>query len=356
MSICFKSPSGLLTSIIGPSYFGGKNVIKVKKSVKFVALDWFLYVNTSENNNKMKENTTYNLSISRLKEYFPDKQWVGIGDDFCMFNVMTEGHERSQEYPCRFDGLLMIYCIKGNLKLSVNLNEYDIHDSHLIIASPGNIIKVTKRPDPETEEISYVVMAMSSRFVNGLKVDLKKLMNEGVALMQTPVLQVSDALISLLTKYLSLVADVIKTDSPFQEDAVTSLVSSMICLVAGAWVEKLDELRHNASQTTTRSRMIFEQFIKLVGEYHTKYRNVGFYADKLCLTPKYLSKLIKNTSGRSAPDWIDAYVILESKNLLKYSDMTIKEIVYRLNFPNQSVFYKFFKARTGMTPSEYRNS
>ena len=64
----------MLISIIGPSYFGGKNVIKVKKSVKFVALDWFLYVNTSENNNKMKENTTYNLSISRLKEYFPDKQ------------------------------------------------------------------------------------------------------------------------------------------------------------------------------------------------------------------------------------------------------------------------------------------
>jgi AraC-like DNA-binding protein len=87
-----------------------------------------------------------------------------------------------------------------------------------------------------------------------------------------------------------------------------------------------------------------------------KYRNVGFYADKLCLTPKYLSKLIKTTSGKSAPEWIDSYVILEAKNLLKYSDIAIKEIVYRLNFPNQSVFYKFFKARTGMTPSEYRNS
>ena len=91
-------------------------------------------------------------------------------------------------------------------------------------------------------------------------------------------------------------------------------------------------------------------------EYHTKYRNVGFYADKLCLTPKYLSKLIKTATGRSAPEWIDSYVILEAKNLLKYSGTTIKEIVFKLNFPNQSVFYKFFKARTGMTPTEYRNS
>ena len=81
-----------------------------------------------------------------------------------------------------------------------------------------------------------------------------------------------------------------------------------------------------------------------------------FYADKLFLTPKYLSKLVKSISGRSAPDWINSLVILEAKNMLKYSDMTIKGIVYKLHFANQSVFYKFFKSHTGMTPSEYRDS
>ena len=108
--------------------------------------------------------------------------------------------------------------------------------------------------------------------------------------------------------------------------------------------------------STSRGRQVFDQFIRLVASNYSKHRNVGFYADQLCLTPKYLSKLIKSATGRSAPEWIDAYVILEAKNLLKYSSSTIKEIVYMLNFPNQSVFYKFFKARTGMTPSEYRNS
>jgi YesN/AraC family two-component response regulator len=83
---------------------------------------------------------------------------------------------------------------------------------------------------------------------------------------------------------------------------------------------------------------------------------MSFYASKLCLTPKYLSKLIKQASGRSAPDWIDSFVILEAKNMLKYSDISIKEIVYKLHFANQSVFYKFFKSHTGITPSEYRNS
>jgi AraC-like DNA-binding protein len=82
---------------------------------------------------------------------------------------------------------------------------------------------------------------------------------------------------------------------------------------------------------------------------------MAFYATNLGLTPKYLSKLIKQASGRSAPEWIDSFVILEAKNMLKYTDNSIKEIVYKLHFPNPSVFYKFFKAHTGMTPSQYRN-
>ena len=67
-----------------------------------------------------------------------------------------------------------------------------------------------------------------------------------------------------------------------------------------------------------------------------------------------LYRSFREASGRSAPDWIDAFVILEAKNLLKYSDKSIKEIVFALNFPNQSVFYKFFKAHTGLTPSQFR--
>ena len=91
-----------------------------------------------------------------------------------------------------------------------------------------------------------------------------------------------------------------------------------------------------------------------ITQYHSEQRNMAFYADKLFLTPKYLSKLVKEASGRSGPQWIDAYVILEAKNLLRYSDDSIKEIVYKLNFQSASVFNKFFKLHTGMSPSEYR--
>jgi AraC-like DNA-binding protein len=154
--------------------------------------------------------------------------------------------------------------------------------------------------------------------------------------------------------YLDMMSNVLKSDLAYRREAVQSLWISMLYVIA-AMLDRRARLADDVSPTN-RGRMLFEQFIALVAKYHTQYRNVAFYADKLCLTPKYMSKLIKTATGKSAPEWIDAYVILEAKNLLKYSNDTIKQIVFKLNFPNQSVFYKFFKARTGMTPSEYRNS
>ncbi len=304
----------------------------------------------------MEQSTTYKLNISGLKTHIPMTQQVGVGDDFCMFNVRSVEQLRALEYPCRFEGLMMIYCGKGRATLTVNLNEYDLGEGHLTIVSPEKIVKATCACDTATDEVSLVIVAMSQKFASEIHVDFKRLMNEALALKRANGIILSEEHQSLLEDYFKLLAGVVTADNRFKDNTLTSLVSSMISFVAGVWSEKMDRLDEAELQSSNRSRMVFEQFIRLVGEYHTRYRNVGFYADKLCLTPKYLSKLIKNSSGKSAPEWIDAFVILEAKNLLKYSDISIKEIVYRLNFPNQSVFYKFFKCRTGMTPSEYRNS
>ena len=94
--------------------------------------------------------------------------------------------------------------------------------------------------------------------------------------------------------------------------------------------------------------------MELLQIYHKEQRSVGFYAEKMHITPKYMSSMMKQISGRSAAEWIDEYVILEAKNLLKYSGMSIQEITYFLNFSTQSFFGKYFKQHTGMSPSQYR--
>ena len=106
----------------------------------------------------------------------------------------------------------------------------------------------------------------------------------------------------------------------------------------------------------TRAEIIFNQFIMLVKDNFRNERRVGWYGQQMGITPKYLSETVKQVSHRTPSDWIEHYVTLEIRLLLKNSTMNIKEISKELHFPNQSFLGKFFKEHVGMSPSKYRRS
>ena len=95
-------------------------------------------------------------------------------------------------------------------------------------------------------------------------------------------------------------------------------------------------------------------FFCLIMQHYREHKDVAFYADKLCITSKYLSMVIKEASGKTAKDWIVEYAILEIKAMLKNSTMNIQEISIKTNFANQSSLGRFFRKHTGMTLTEYR--
>lgn len=105
--------------------------------------------------------------------------------------------------------------------------------------------------------------------------------------------------------------------------------------------------------TNARQEEVFQRFIKLVEKYYTQERNIGFYADKLCITPKYLSQLIFKASGIYAGDHIDNFAIAEAKVLIKSRKYTIAQVSDMLNFTSQAYFGRYFKKHTGMTPLEF---
>ena len=99
-----------------------------------------------------------------------------------------------------------------------------------------------------------------------------------------------------------------------------------------------------------------ERFMSLVAENFKTQRDIGFYADKLCVTSKYLSTMLKQETGMTALDWIERHVVLYAKSCLSSTSMTIQEISDELDFPSQSVFGKYFKRVEGMSPKAYRQS
>jgi len=140
------------------------------------------------------------------------------------------------------------------------------------------------------------------------------------------------------------------------KEAIYSLSSSVTSFLRPFWIRQREAKAAVTSTHSSHTRKTVDEFIRLVTEYHMTEHYLAFYAEKLGITPKYLSKLVRDVTGRSAPEWVDSFLVLEAKNMLKYSNLAIKEIVYRMHFPDQSSFYKFFKLHTGMIPSEYRKS
>ena len=308
----------------------------------------------------MRESYDFSVSIRTLKKELPETSQIGIGDDACLFNIKYNGIDDKFSKPIRLVGNVMVFCVKGSVHLSVNLNEYDVKEGCLVVLTDQDIVKVEKGSDDDIRDLHWVVIAMSQNFLTDLRVDFRKILSEGVILLETPVLHLDQNIRGYFEDYLRLIGKVANSELPMYKDAVRSLISSMVSIAAGQWIADINRLRdEKVVKLNSRSEhktLTFKQFIKLVTENYTRQRQVLFYADHLCMSPKYLSKLVKDVSGKSAPEWIDSYVLLEAKHLLKYSNMSIKEIVFRLNFSNQTVFYKYFKAHTGMTPTDYRNS
>lgn len=302
----------------------------------------------------MESSPLLNVSLSQFKTFFPDAPCVELGDDVYLLEARLRENHSPTMHPCRFDGYMLLYCIDGHMKVTVNLTDFEVRKNMIFMNVPGNIIRLDEIIGMPQENVHYLCLAMSKDFVHGMHVDFNKLFNEGMSMLENPCIALTDPQIGILDNILRTIADTIKSDIYYKREMLHSQITSMFYLLMGSWAKK--ELEVDETSQSNRSKVIFDKFIRLVSEHYHEERNVGFYADKLCLTPKYLSKLIKIATGRSAPEWIDSYVILEAKNLLKYSNVAIKEVVFRLNFPNQSVFYKFFKSRTGMTPTEYRNS
>ncbi len=300
------------------------------------------------------------IDIRRILALAPVIEEYALGAELILGEVSGKKVEKSEailsmlKYPVRFDGYIIFFLRKGHFSIDLNLNTYEVKPHSLLMNVPGNIIKISSYAEDHIGDAELYFVLASREFMSDIRFDFNKLFQESLSLWKNPCITLNDQDLALAEEYFTLARDILQSKQMNKREILGSLITSFTYVTMDVWTRELNEARKAQTPSSARMNQLFERFLALVTEHHNTERGMAFYADKLCLTPKYLSKLVKEASGRSGPAWIDSFVILEAKNLLKYSDKTIKEIVYTLHFPNQSVFYKFFKAHTGMTPSEYR--
>lgn len=257
-------------------------------------------------------------------------------------------------YPIRFDGYILFFLKKGHFHIDFNLKTYEVHEGSLLLTVPGNIIRVGQPHQDRLAQIELVYVVLSRQFISGLQLDFNKVFQDSVQMLENPCIALNQEQLALAESYFLLAKQVVGSSLSNKKAIIGGLLSSLSYMTEDIWTGQLADKGQPLADSGARAALTYDRFMKLVTEYHSRERGMQFYADKLCLTPKYLSKIVKEASGRSGPEWIDDFVILEAKNLLRYSDESIKEIAYKLNFPSASVFNKFFKAKTGLGPSDYR--
>ena len=112
---------------------------------------------------------------------------------------------------------------------------------------------------------------------------------------------------------------------------------------------------NSVRRTTRRATSFFRDFLELLSSTYPKPRNVAYYADKLCLTPKYLSTVCREACGSTASEIINRYVVRDVQYLLRQRGKSIKEICNELEFPNLSFFGRYVKKHLGLSPKAYRS-
>jgi len=297
------------------------------------------------------EKKVYNdFTLSKVKELFLKDDIINLGDDFILARQNNNIDLQLLKYPSKIDGFIAAYCKKGRFRCMINLKEYEIHDGMLVLSIPDNIIQMTP-VSPKEEIIELTVLAVSPQFMNTWRSDLNKIFIEAISVLKNPILDMLPEEVDLASDYFALIDKIIGSDTSYKMESIGYILTSIFYLIGGFVKKRVAE---SDAVVTSRHKKMFDMFLELVEKHHDKERMVSFYADKLCITPKYLSKIIKSVSGMSAPDIINRYVILEAQHLLRHTDKSIKQIADDLNFANQSFFQKYFKAHTGMTPNEYR--
>ncbi|MFT3902772.1 MAG: AraC family transcriptional regulator [Niabella sp.] len=250
-------------------------------------------------------------------------------------------------YPFKVDVTTAIICLKGTARGMINLKKYETVAPGLIIILPNQILEYEYISD----DFSALFIVMSGRFTESMNIEER--LPTFLSIKKNPSITVSQNELEALIDYYKMMQRAIAADeNPYRLEIAQHLTKAFF--YGFGYNVHIRQLR--AEEKMPKKQVTVAKFLTLVQEHHKQERSLEFYANKIFLTPKHLSKLVKENMGISASEWIENYVITEAKALLKSTDMTIQQISDSLNFPSQSFFGKYFKRIEGVSPREYKNS
>lgn len=279
----------------------------------------------------------------------------------CIFNnefVMSDNFKHSDAtsgfdnfvalpYPFKIQFSMGLFCMGGGMRVRLNLREYKLRKNDLLIVEAGSV--------GECLEVSHdcktgLIAFSNNSFVPDTNSQGATLVRQFLSV--SSLLSLTDQEMGeLLSIYRQMRQKLCQPDYRYKREILTGYMRVLFCNCCQYMATYLEK---RPALPSSRKNWIFDHFMQLLKEYYVSERSIGFYADKLCLSSKYLSQMVLLASGRHVKDWVRDYVILEAKALLRSRQYTVLQVSDMLNFPNQSFFGVYFKKAVGCSPAAYQ--
>ncbi len=266
-----------------------------------------------------------------------------------VFSSNTSAAKPQFNSPSRSDFYTLLLVTRGSMEVKINLIDYVAGKDNILVLYPNTTMQFTGF----SENLVFYGVAFMPNFlteagINKRYIDALSFLSSS----QSPLLSIqhSDAAILCSSMDMLYKRSHIRNEYPFRIEIVQHLFAAFLYEIAAVYMNN----RTGNKLKVTRKEETTVRFLKLLPDHFKEERSIKYYADLLFVTPKYLSEIIKETTGKTAGYFIDEMVVLEAKVLLKNAALSIAQIADALHFSDQFSFSKFFKRIAGVTPSAYR--
>ena len=236
--------------------------------------------------------------------------------------------------------------MSGEAEINLNLQDRHLTSGTLVYISPGTII----HPKRLSSDFHIYGIALFHNFpMPFAQGQMPSAFNGQVRDFQLPA---SKEDIATAKHILDTIWQIVHASDNYHRPTVTALVAAQMHHYDHLFHQQANQL----ASTHSREQTIFNRFLQLVTQHCVEHHQIGYYAKRMCLTERYLSTVIRKTSGTTAKDWIDRALVTRIKIELRHTDKSAAQIAEEMHFTNPSFFSKYFRRLTGKTPGEYKSN
>lgn len=242
------------------------------------------------------------------------------------------------------NGIIIMLCKSDGGSILIDEKEYHLSKNNVIVLPENHIVN----------HISSILLQENSVIAVSIDyiLDMPSPIDTSIFSYSRymSVIKIADEKFDDLLSYYRFIYKETKEPSQYRKEIIRSIFYALILEILAEY-EKIFDVTNNSG---IKANNLTDRFFQLLAIHYKQYRSVQFYADKLNLTPKYLSTKIKQVTGRPILDWIHEAILIEAKMLLQTTDMTVQELSEHLNFSSSSAFVQFIKKHSGKTPRKLR--